>query len=640
LGFAKDGWIIANPEGGNQVEKSKEMKLKYDKTVWKEMFVYFKRFKKEFVILCVFMISLAAIDISFPLLTQYAIDTYVVPRKMDGLWIVAVGYGVLTIVMSLIVFLFIKQAGRIEMGLLYQMRKDSFEKLQKLSFSYYDKNAIGWMIARTTSDASKISETVAWGLVDMVWGFAMMFGISIVMLIVNWKLALVTLVTVPLLAIISVVFEKKMLISYRNVRKINSKITGLFNDGIVGAKTTKTLVREELNRDEFGEVTFDMKRNSVRAGVISAGYLPLALFISAIGTVLTLYYGSVFILDELITYGTLMLFITYARQFFDPVLELARIYTEMISAQAAAERVMSLINEKEEITEGDDVIAHYGNHYEQKVENWEPLLGDVEYKNVSFYYKEGEYILKNFNLKVERGQTIALVGETGSGKSTIVNLACRFYEPTSGQILIDGKDYKDRSQNWLHANIGYVLQAPHLFSGTIKDNIRYGKLDATDDAIIEAAKTVNAHDFISKLEFGYDTPVGEGGGLLSTGEKQLISFARAIIAKPRLFFLDEATSSIDTETEWKIQHAIDNVLEDRTSFIIAHRLSTIRSADVILVIDKGEVIEQGNHTTLLAMKGHYYHLYTNQFMEEGERDLLNQHARNKLTTPKLETMTA
>ena len=622
------------------MEKSKEMKLKYDKTVWKEMFVYFKRFKKEFVILCVFMISLAAIDISFPLLTQYAIDTYVVPRKMDGLWIVAVGYGVLTIVMSLIVFLFIKQAGRIEMGLLYQMRKDSFEKLQKLSFSYYDKNAIGWMIARTTSDASKISETVAWGLVDMVWGFAMMFGISIVMLIVNWKLALVTLVTVPLLAIISVVFEKKMLISYRNVRKINSKITGLFNDGIVGAKTTKTLVREELNRDEFGEVTFDMKRNSVRAGVISAGYLPLALFISAIGTVLTLYYGSVFILDELITYGTLMLFITYARQFFDPVLELARIYTEMISAQAAAERVMSLINEKEEITEGDDVIAHYGNHYEQKVENWEPLLGDVEYKNVSFYYKEGEYILKNFNLKVERGQTIALVGETGSGKSTIVNLACRFYEPTSGQILIDGKDYKDRSQNWLHANIGYVLQAPHLFSGTIKDNIRYGKLDATDDAIIEAAKTVNAHDFISKLEFGYDTPVGEGGGLLSTGEKQLISFARAIIAKPRLFFLDEATSSIDTETEWKIQHAIDNVLEDRTSFIIAHRLSTIRSADVILVIDKGEVIEQGNHTTLLAMKGHYYHLYTNQFMEEGERDLLNQHARNKLTTPKLETLTA
>lgn len=611
---------------------NKEMKLKYDKTVWKEMFIYFKSFKKDFLILCAFMISLAAVDISFPLLTQYAIDTFVVPRNLEGLWVVAVAYAVLTIALSLIVFLFIKHAGKIEMGLLYQMRKDAFEKLQKLSFSYYDKNAIGWMIARTTSDASKISETVAWGLVDMVWGFAMMIGISVVMLIVNWRLALVTLVTVPLLAVISVFFEKKMLVSYRNVRKINSKITGLFNDGIVGAKTTKTLVREELNREEFGEVILDMKRNSVRAGTISAGYLPMALFISAIGTVLTLYFGSVFIMGELITYGTLMLFITYARQFFDPVLELARIYTEMISAQAAAERVMSLINEKEDITEDSEVLALYGNHYDQKIENWEPIHGDVEFKNVDFYYKEGEYILQDFNLKVSAGQTIALVGETGSGKSTIVNLACRFYEPTGGQILIDGKDYKERSQNWLHANIGYVLQSPHLFSGSIKENIRYGKLDATDEEIIEAAKTVNAHDFIIKLEKGYETEVGEGGGMLSTGEKQLISFARAIISRPSLFFLDEATSSIDTETEAKIQYAIDTVLENRTSFIIAHRLSTIRNADVILVIEKGKVIEQGDHHTLMALKGHYYDLYANQFIEEGERDLLNQHDKIKKTS--------
>ena len=272
------------------------------------------------------------------------------------------------------------------------------------------------------------------------------------------------------------------------------------------------------------------------------------------------------------------------------------------------------------------MLFRSGNHYDQKIENWEPLKGDVEFQHVDFYYKEGEYILKDFNLKVESGQTVALVGETGSGKSTIVNLACRFYEPTGGTILIDGKDYKDRSQNWLHANIGYVLQAPHLFSGTIKENIRYGKLDATEEEIIEAAQTVNAHDFIVKLEKGYDTEVGEGGGMLSTGEKQLISFARAIIAKPRLFFLDEATSSIDTETESKIQHAIDTVLENRTSFIIAHRLSTIRNADVILVIKKGVVIESGNHAALMALKGHYYELYTNQFVEEGERDILEHYS--------------
>ncbi|MBM7561631.1 ABC transporter ATP-binding protein [Fusibacter tunisiensis] len=611
-------------------EKNKEMKLKYDKNIWKEMFLYLKGFKKDFYRLCAFMISLAVLDVTFPLLTQYAIDHFVVPRDLEGLWRVAVAYFGMTLLMGGIVFFFIRLAGKIETSIVYKMRKDAFEKLQKLSFSYYDKNAVGWMIARTTSDTTKISETLAWGVVDLVWGLAMMLFISIVMLIVNWKLALVTLITVPLLAVISVLFEKKMLVAYRNVRKINSKITGLFNDGIVGAKTTKTLVREELNRDEFGLVTHDMKRTSIRAALFSAGYLPVALFISALGMVLTLYFGSIFILNTSITYGTLVLFITYARQFFDPVLELARIYTEMISAQAAAERVMSLINEQEEIVESSAVLQKYGDHYTQRIENWEKIQGNVTFNHVGFYYKEGEYILKDFNLDVKKGQTVALVGETGSGKSTIVNLACRFYEPTEGEILIDGKEYRSRSQSWLHANIGYVLQAPHLFSGTIKENIRYGKLDATDSEIVEAAKTVNAHDFIMKLEKGYDTEVGEGGGLLSTGEKQLISFARAIISKPALFFLDEATSSIDTETEAKIQQAIDRVLKNRTSFIVAHRLSTIRNADVILVIDKGVIIESGNHAELMALKGHYYELYTTQFVEEGEMDLLNQNTQTSL----------
>ncbi len=608
------------------MEENKEMKLKVDKKVWMQLFQYFKAFKKDFLYLCAFMISLAAIDITFPLLTKYAIDNYVIPQNVEGLLWIGIAYLGLSVMLSLIVFFFIRLAGKIEMNMLYKVRKDAFEKLQKLSFSYYDKNAIGWMIARATSDAQKISETIAWGIVDLVWGFAMMFGISVVMLIYNWQLALVTLITVPLLAIISVFFEKKMLVSYRNVRKINSKITGLFNDGIVGAKTTKTLVREELNREEFGEVTYDMKRTSVRAATFSAGYLPVSLFISAIGMVLTLYFGSIFVVSDIITYGLLVMFITYARQFFDPVLELARIYTEMISAQAAAERVMQLLHEEEEIKDSDDVIAKYGDHYNQLTNQWEGIKGDVTFENVSFYYKEDEVILKDFSLTVKAGETVALVGETGSGKSTIVNLACRFYEPKQGRILIDGVDYKERSQSWLHSNMGYVLQAPHLFSGTIIDNIRYGKLDATYEEVVEAAKTVNAHAFIEKLEKGYDSEVGEGGGLLSTGEKQLISFARAIISKPSLFFLDEATSSIDTETEAKIQYAIDKVLENRTSFIIAHRLSTIRNADRILVISKGQILENGNHETLMKQKGHYYELYTNQFVEEKEREILTHHS--------------
>ncbi|NLB19465.1 MAG: ABC transporter ATP-binding protein [Clostridium sp.] len=601
--------------------KENETKLKVDRGIWVQMFHYFSEFKKDFIILCFFMITLAATDIAFPLLTRYAIDEYVANKNLEGLTLIAVIFLILAIFLSLTVLLFIRRAGKIETMLEYKMREDGFEKLQKLSFRYYDENAVGWMIARITSDAKKISETLAWSVVDLVWGGTMMLGITIVMLIINWKLALITLITIPFLALLSLFFEKRMLSSYRGVRKINSLITGLFNDGIVGAKTTKTLVREELNIEEFTDVTQRMSRVSVRAATLSSAYLPLTLFVSAVGTVFTLYFGSAQVLSSVMTFGTLVLFITYARQFFDPIVELARIYTEMISAQAACERVLGLLGEKEDISdhEVDEKLMEI------------PIKGDVTFSHVDFYYIEGEYILKDFNLDIKAGQTIALVGETGSGKSTIVNLACRFYEPTKGEILIDGIDYRKRTQHFLHQNIGYVLQAPHLFSGTIKENILYGKLDATDEEVIEAAKIVDAHDFIMRLEFGYDTPVGEGGGMLSTGEKQLVSFARAIIAKPSLFFLDEATSSIDTESEAKIQKAINEVLKGRTSFIVAHRLSTIKNADQILVIDEGKILEQGTHDELLKAKGHYFELYTNQFQEEASQEILGK-KKEKLTS--------
>ncbi|MDF2591969.1 MAG: transporter ATP-binding protein, partial [Clostridia bacterium] len=325
---------------------------------------------------------------------------------------------------------------------------------------------------------------------------------------------------------------------------------------------------------------------------------------------------------QALSYGTLVLFIQYTIQFFEPVRELARIFAELQSAQASAERIFSMIETEPEIVDSEEVIAKYGDSFCGERECWPHIEGNISFKNVSFSYKDGEKVLSNFNLDVKSGETIALVGETGSGKSTIVNLACRFYEPTEGQVLIDGMDYTKMPIAWLQSNLGYVLQTPHLFSGTIKDNIKYGKLTATDEEIINAAKLVNAHDFISKLENGYDNEVGEGGNRLSTGEKQLVSFARAILANPRIFVLDEATSSIDTETEHIIQDAIQTVLEGRTSFIIAHRLSTIRSADRILVIRDGEVTEQGNHKQLMKLKGYYYRLYTNQFMEEQELHIL------------------
>jgi ATP-binding cassette subfamily B protein len=481
---------------------------------------------------------------------------------------------------------------------------------------------VGWLMARMTSDTARLSDTIAWGLVDFVWGLTMMIGIACVMLVINWKLALLSLSVMPIVAILSIFFQEKMLKVYRKVRKTNSKITGSFNEGISGAKTTKTLVREEKNLDEFKVITKDMYSSSVQAAIFSAIYLPLVLTLGSIGTAIALWYGGKGVLLQTLSYGTLVLFIQYTIQFFEPVRELARIFAELQSAQASAERIFSMIETEPEIVDSEAVIEKYGDSFSGVRESWPHIDGNITFKNVSFSYKNGEKVLENFSLDVKAGETIALVGETGSGKSTIVNLACRFYEPTEGQVLIDGVDYTQMPIAWLQSNLGYVLQTPHLFSGTIKDNIRYGKLNAKDEEIIKAAKMVNAHDFISKLENAYDNEVGEGGNRLSTGEKQLISFARAILANPRIFVLDEATSSIDTETEHIIQDAIQTVLEGRTSFIIAHRLSTIRSADRILVIRDGEVTEQGSHKQLMKQKGYYYRLYTNQFMEEQELQIL------------------
>ncbi|ACL70675.1 ABC transporter ATP-binding protein [Halothermothrix orenii] len=596
--------------------EEQEYHKRFDFDLWKKIFSYIKPYKKYLLWLAVVMVGVAGIDAIFPFMNKIAIDKYVVKDDINGLYSFGVKYGILVIIQAINVFFFIAIAGKIETGVAYDVRKRAFKRLQELSFSYYDKTPVGWMMARMTSDIRRLGETIAWGLVDFVWGFSMMVAIMGIMLALNWKLALITLSVVPILVVASLYFQKKILTAYRKVRKINSKITGAFNEGIMGAKTTKTLVREKENLEEFKGITGKMRHHSIRAAIFSSLFLPVVLTLSSVGTALALWYGGEGVVKGIITYGTLVAFLNYTVQFFEPVRQLARIFAELQSAQASAERVLSLIETQVEIEDAPGVIARYGDTFNPRKENWPSLKGDVSFVNVSFSYQGGEKVLKDFNLDVKAGETVALVGETGSGKSTIVNLICRFYEPTGGKILIDGVDYRKKSQLWLRSNLGYVLQTPHLFSGTIKENIRYGRLEASDEEVIKAAKIVNAHDFIINLKDGYDTVVGESGSGLSTGEKQLISFARAILANPRIFVLDEATSSIDTEMEQIIQKAVDKLLEGRTSFIIAHRLSTVRSADRILVIKDGKIIEEGNHNQLLKRKGYYYRLYTNQFIEE------------------------
>ncbi len=585
--------------------------------IWKGLFPFLKPYRAPLFLIVALNMFSALIDIVMPLFQRYAIDNFIEAETTDHLWAFGLTYGAVILVQALGVVIFASKAMYVEMSLGRDLKRACFVHLQTLSFSYYNVTPVGYLLARVMSDTNRIASTTAWGLVDVLWALCYVIGVFIAMFALNVQLALLIILVVPAIAILTVFFQKRILHWNRRVRKINSQITGAYNEGIVGAKTSKTLVIEEANHKDFRNLTGDMYRSSIKVARLSATYIPLVLFLSSVATALVMWRGGHMVLEDLMMLGTLSAFTSYAVGIFEPIQQLARLFADLISAQANIERVTGLLEQKPDIQDSPAVVEKYGDAFHPKKENWEPIRGDIEFQDVSFRYPDGEeYVLEHFSLKIPAGTTVAIVGETGAGKSTLVNLACRFFEPTSGKILIDGRDYRERSQLWLHSNIGYVLQNPHLFSGTVRENIRYGKLDATDEQIERAAKSVSADTVVDKLEDGYNSNVGEGGDRLSTGEKQLISFARAVLADPRIFVLDEATSSIDTRTEQLIQNAISHLLQNRTSFLIAHRLSTIRQADLILVVKDGRIVEQGKHRELLEKKGYYYSLYSKQFAEE------------------------
>lgn len=589
----------------------------FDRKTWSKVFQLLWEHKKTVIPLIFFNTVLALTDVIMPLLNRYALNTYVDDQTGAQTLPVFIGvYLAMIVAQCLLVYLFFRLAARVESDFGKNLRKKCFRKLQEQTFSYFDRTANGWLMARITSDTARLAETLAWAFVDVVWGIFVMLGISIVMLLVNWQMALCVLVVVPLLWFVSLYFQRRILSAQRKSRKANSRITASFAEGINGAKTTKTLGIEQQNYEEFQKKTEDMKRYSMRALHINAIFQPIVYLLSAVVIALLLYVGGEQVLLKTIQFGTLAMFINYAQLFFDPLKQIARVLAEIQMAQASAERVVALLDEEIEIVDRPDVIERYGTLLDEHTEAYEFLHGDVVFDHVDFYYYENEPVLRDFCLRVSQGQTVALVGETGSGKSTIVNLLCRFYEPCRGKIIMDGRDLRDRSVGWLHSHIGYVLQTPNLFSGTIRDNIRYGRADATDEEVEHVTRLIQAHDFISRMEKGYDSEVGEGGDRLSTGQKQLISFARAMLSNPAIVILDEATSSIDTESEKAIQYAMSKLLHGRTSFVVAHRLSTIVDADIIVVLQHGVIMEQGTHEELMAAKGYYYELFTSQYRQE------------------------
>ncbi len=593
--------------------------------IWAKMLPFIKPYRWRVLMIIGLMLFSAAVDISYPLFQGYAIDTFIIPQTVEGIWPFAILYFVVLTLQSISTVVFCRCALTVEMYLGRDLKRSVFNHLQTLSFSYYNVTPVGTIVARTMSDTNKIGGMFAWSLVDIFWASSFVLGSMITMLVINWQLALLVIAIVPVIAVITVLFQKRILAVNRRVRRINADITRAYNEGITGARTSKTLVIEEQNLREFSQVSEDMRATSVRATMLNAMYIPIIVFFSSLAVCFVLVQGGYLNMQQALNIGTLSVFISYALNIFEPIQQLARIIANFISIQANIERVMDLLELEPKIQDTPEVIERYGTSFDPKKENWEPIHGDITFEDVSFRYPDGsEDVLSHFNLYIPAGTTVAIVGETGAGKSTLVNLACRFFEPTGGRILIDGKDYRERSMLWLHSSIGYVLQTPHLFSGSVRENIRYGRLDATDEEVEQAAKLVSAHDTILHMENGYDSDVGEGGDHLSTGEKQLVSFARAVLADPRIFVLDEATSSIDTHTEELIQHAISTLLENRTSFLIAHRLSTIRKADLILVVRHGKIVEQGSHQQLLDAGGYYHDLYTRQFQQEASEQVFEQ----------------
>ena len=574
---------------------------------------YLRPYYKTIAVMVILGVFSSLADSIYPLFTSYALDTFVAGKTLRGIVPFSLLYLLLMAVTEAVNYYCLYKCGVVEMKVDRDLRNASFNHLQTLSFSYFNQNNVGYIHARVMSDTGKIGELVAWRLMDFVWEASYILFVIVMMLAINVRLAAWTLLIVPAGVLIITYFQRRLVEGNRKIREINSTITGNFNEGITGARSIRTLVIEKLMQRDFEKDTTRMRKASIKTTHYSALFASVVTMLSSFALALVLWRGGKLTMNGVIRLGTLSVFMSYAVGMLEPVQNVIQTLAAFISIQVNIERFTKLLEVKSDVADSKEVIEKYGDNFTAKKENWEPLHGDVEFRDVSFRYPDGkELVLDHFNLKVQQGTNVAIVGETGAGKSTLVNLVCRFYEPTSGQVLIDGKDVRLRSQLWLHSSIGYVLQSPHLFSGTVRDNLRYGKPDASDEEIWQALHTVAAEYVVRKMDKGLDSEVGEGGDLLSTGEKQLLSFARAILADPRLLILDEATASIDTVTEKAIQDAIRTVIKGRTSFVIAHRLSTITNADIILAVKDGKIVEQGTHAQLMARKGYYYELYMRQ----------------------------
>lgn len=609
-----------NVKNADGVKREKRKGLPYPKVL-----AVFKPYLWVFGVMLIFGLYSGLVDICLPLFQKYAIENFIKPQTLSGLGVFCIAYALFFLSRVASDFIASFQTARVEALIARDLRGKCFKHLQTLSFSFFNQNSVGYVHSRVMSDTSRIGGVVAWDFMSGVWNISYLIGAAVVMLVLDAKLALCVMVIVPVIALGAALFERKLRGLNREVRELNSQISGKFNESITGSRTVRVLGAEEKMRKSFFELSGKMRKTAVLTARVRASFICLIAFSTSLALALVLWRGGLVAQEDVNYIAKLSVFMTYAMNMMEQVQWVVNAMADMIYVRVNVERVSKVLETESDVPDSPEVVEKYGDTFEPKRENWEPLYGDVDFDNVSFMYPDGnEWVLEDFNLHVPRGTTVAIVGETGAGKSTLVNLVCRFYDPTKGRVLIDGRDAKERSQLWLHSSLGYVLQTPHLFSGSVAENLRYGNPNATEAEMEDALRQIDAWKIVERMGKGLESDVGEGGDLLSTGEKQLLSFARVMLANPSILVLDEATSSVDSHTEQLIQKATERVSRGRTCFIIAHRLSTIRRADVILAVKDGKIIERGSHAELMAAKGYYHRLYTRQYEDEQTQSVLNK----------------